>query len=158
LLARFSETVDAFRDILDTVDNRVRIALGRTGDWRRKYGCPTCSYKCADEAPLRFSRQLTMDGNNSHKRFISAATPDTYGLAMDKEIIRLFASEGMTQFGYDINCAHATTASRSSFGDAYKQFIHAVVGSFHGHAHGRSCQLCSHPLYILGSGREPFEG
>lgn len=70
----------------------------------------------------------------------------------------MFSDEGVVQLGYDINCAHAVTASRSSFGDAYKAFIKAVVGSFHGHAHGRTCQLCSHPLYIQGSGREPFEG
>jgi hypothetical protein len=33
-----------------------------------------------------------------------------------------------------------------------------VVGSFHGHAHNRGCQVNWHPLYVKGSGRADYEG
>lgn len=81
-----------------------------------------------------------------------------YALSIDKKLIELFGSEGVVQLGYDVNCGHSITASRSSFSDEYKQYIFPVNGRLHGHAHNRLCQLRNHPDYIEGSGREPFEG
>lgn len=81
-----------------------------------------------------------------------------YPLSIVKTLTDLFAEEGTIQIGYDIGCAHSVTAANSSFGEQVKHHTRFVVGSFHGHAHDRLCQLRFHPRYIAGSGREDFEG
>ena len=61
--------------------------------------------------------------------------------------------------GYDIACAFSRTLMASSIGNkARERGFHMVVGSFHGHAHNRGCQVNWHPLYIRGMGRADFEG
>lgn len=80
-----------------------------------------------------------------------------YPLAISHSLLDVLGDEGILQLGYDIGCAHSGTAGRSSFGDRVKALIRFVVGSFHGHAHNRPCQLGFHPRYIEGSGREDFE-
>lgn len=81
-----------------------------------------------------------------------------YPLSVVKTLVDLFGEEGTIQIGYDIGCAHSVTAGNSSFGEQVKTQARFVVGSFHGHAHDRLCQLRFHPRYIKGSGREDFEG
>ncbi|EJD36058.1 hypothetical protein AURDEDRAFT_154702 [Auricularia subglabra TFB-10046 SS5] len=93
----FSDAVDAFASILRAVDERVRVKLGREGEWRIKNTCPACSYKCEDEPPLRFARQFTMDGNNSLKRYATpwtrdeAVFPTSYIIASD--LVNTFEGE-----------------------------------------------------------------
>jgi hypothetical protein len=44
--------------------------------------------------------------------------------------------------GYDIGCHFGTTLSNSELADkARKNQFRSLVGSFHGHAHNRLCQL-----------------
>ncbi|KZV83334.1 hypothetical protein EXIGLDRAFT_843038 [Exidia glandulosa HHB12029] len=253
---RFADAVDALGRILRGVEERVRIQLHRDKVWRVKNGCPACSYKCDGEGALVFARQLTMDGNNSLKRFLGPgsvfevpfeseyllgrdytdqfkdevqtqrqragkapdpnapaddaaagleetecssrwrnARPESektaqwdaldetgvflcacrhgfivaavdmwqsgelakYPLAIVYYLLEVLGDDGLLQLGYDIGCVNSGTAGRSSFGERVKALVRYVVGSFHGHAHNRPCQLGFHPRYIEGSGREDFE-
>jgi hypothetical protein len=60
--------------------------------------------------------------------------------------------------GYDIACAFFKTLMNSSLGPKARELmIRMLVGSFHGHAHNRGCQLDWHPLYVKGAGRAALE-
>lgn len=61
--------------------------------------------------------------------------------------------------GYDIGCGFSKTANSSPLlGPKIKASLgQFCVGSFHGHAHCRICQLDWHPLYVQGCGLEDFE-
>lgn len=60
---------------------------------------------------------------------------------------------------YDIGCAFDTTLRASSLGPRARELnLRFMVGSFHGHAHNRLCQLAWHPLYIPGTGHSEGEG
>jgi Kyakuja-Dileera-Zisupton transposase len=61
--------------------------------------------------------------------------------------------------GYDIGCTFSKTLSSSSLGPRAAELgFRLVVGSFHGHAHNRACQLDWHPHHVTGMGRADFEG
>lgn len=61
--------------------------------------------------------------------------------------------------GYDIGCKFGTTLSRSPLGpEAKRQNFKSLVGSFHGHAHNRICQLSNLATYTKGLGLEDLEG
>ncbi|KIJ58762.1 hypothetical protein HYDPIDRAFT_163072 [Hydnomerulius pinastri MD-312] len=61
--------------------------------------------------------------------------------------------------GYDIGCKFKTTLDRSSVGERARKLNHtSLVGSFHGHAHGRLCQLQHLATYTEGLGLEDLEG
>ncbi|KAF8478345.1 hypothetical protein JB92DRAFT_2768666, partial [Gautieria morchelliformis] len=81
-----------------------------------------------------------------------------YPLAVINKLIDVFGPNIMC--GYDIGCSFSGTANRSSLlGEKVCQnHTRFCVGSFHGHAHCRLCQLDWHPLYIEGSGLEEYEG
>jgi hypothetical protein len=54
---------------------------------------------------------------------------------------------------YDIACAFFKTLMNSSLGPKARELmIRMLVGSFHGHAHNRGCQLDWHLLYVKGAG------
>ena len=60
---------------------------------------------------------------------------------------------------YDIGCIFETTLHNSSLGPHAKELnLRMMVGSFHGHAHNRHCQLTWHPLHITGAGHSEGEG
>jgi Kyakuja-Dileera-Zisupton transposase len=60
--------------------------------------------------------------------------------------------------GYDIGCSLKETVAASSLAEKAELYdLIMVVNSFHGHAHGRCCQLRNHPLYVKGVGLEDFE-
>ena len=61
--------------------------------------------------------------------------------------------------GYDIGCGFSKTANTSRLLGLKLRHsqTHYCVGSFHGHAHSRLCQLDWHPLYIPACGLEDFE-
>lgn len=61
--------------------------------------------------------------------------------------------------GYDIGCDFETTVANSPLGPvASEKNFRCLVGSFHGHAHNRLCQLSFLPTYIPGLGIEDLEG
>ena len=61
--------------------------------------------------------------------------------------------------GYDIGCKFGITLSRSPLGRRAKDLNYqTLVGSFHGHAHNRRCQLRFLATYVKGMGLEDLEG
>ncbi|KAG8693339.1 hypothetical protein FRC08_009181 [Ceratobasidium sp. 394] len=80
-----------------------------------------------------------------------------YGLAAVDRLIRIFGDDIM--IGYDIGCTFRVTALRSPLVGPLvrKHRTRFAVGSFHGYAHERKCQISNHPLYIEGAGLESFE-
>ena len=61
--------------------------------------------------------------------------------------------------GYDIGCKFSITLAHSPLGRRAKALQYqALVGSFHGHAHNRLCQLCFLATYVKGMGLEDLEG
>ncbi|KAJ3552822.1 hypothetical protein NP233_g12786 [Leucocoprinus birnbaumii] len=61
--------------------------------------------------------------------------------------------------GYDIGCQFSTTLARSSLGVRAQELRYkSLVGSFHGHAHNRLCQLSNLATYVEGMGLEDLEG
>ncbi|KAG6884212.1 hypothetical protein C0992_006742, partial [Termitomyces sp. T32_za158] len=64
-----SNAFDAYLGILRMVDKRIAKELGCDGEnWRVLNACPPCTYELEDEQPLRFSRMIVVNGNNSLKR------------------------------------------------------------------------------------------
>ncbi len=60
--------------------------------------------------------------------------------------------------GYDIGCKFGTMIAKSPLGHlAAEQNHRTVVGSFHGHAHCRVCQICKLLLYTDGQGLTDHE-
>lgn len=61
--------------------------------------------------------------------------------------------------GYDIGCKFKTTLANSELGEQAQTLEYtALVGSFHGHAHNRLCQLSHLATYVEGMGLEDLEG
>jgi hypothetical protein len=61
--------------------------------------------------------------------------------------------------GYDIGCKFRTTLDLSELGPLARQLDYkSLVGSFHGHAHNRLCQLTHLATYVKGMGLEDLEG
>ncbi|KAG6826205.1 hypothetical protein H0H92_000724 [Tricholoma furcatifolium] len=61
--------------------------------------------------------------------------------------------------GYDIGCRFKTTVDQSELGSRARALrFSALVGSFHGHAHNRICQLSHLATYVKGMGLEDLEG
>ena len=61
--------------------------------------------------------------------------------------------------GYDIGCDFETTIKNSDLGDkARNNHFRSLVGSFHGHAHNRLCQLSFLATYVKGMELEDLEG
>ncbi|KAJ6474311.1 hypothetical protein C8R45DRAFT_935708 [Mycena sanguinolenta] len=61
--------------------------------------------------------------------------------------------------GYDIGCHFKATIANSELRDkARTNHFRSLVGSFHGHAHNRLCQLSFLATYVEGMGLEDLEG
>jgi Kyakuja-Dileera-Zisupton transposase len=61
--------------------------------------------------------------------------------------------------GYDIGCKFGIILTRSPLRSRAKALQYqALVGSFHGHAHNRLCQLHFLATYVKGMGLEVLEG
>ncbi|TFK59525.1 hypothetical protein BDN72DRAFT_944548, partial [Pluteus cervinus] len=76
LRTHFSNTFDAYLEILRNIQQLVDDALGRNKTWRAKNGCPACSFKLPNEPKLEPARLHAMDGNNSLKHFHGKAYRD----------------------------------------------------------------------------------
>lgn len=72
---QFSACYDLYLAVLRNVRSLVRETLGcDTPHWRLKNACPACTYKLKNEPEMKFSMLITMDGNDSLKRILSAST------------------------------------------------------------------------------------
>ncbi|KAJ7742756.1 hypothetical protein B0H14DRAFT_2407117 [Mycena olivaceomarginata] len=80
-----------------------------------------------------------------------------YPLAVVEELLDTF---GMNLgVGYDVGCHFGATVANSSLGDeAREKNLKCLVGSFHGHAHNRLCQLRFLATYVEGMGLKDLEG
>jgi hypothetical protein len=80
-----------------------------------------------------------------------------YPLAIVEVLLEVFGA-GIGG-GYDIGCKFRTTLNRSELGPRARALNYkALVGSFHGHAHNRLCQLSFLATYVKGMGLEDLEG
>ncbi|CAK5263328.1 unnamed protein product [Mycena citricolor] len=67
---QFSVAFDVYSAIRESVDLRIQRTLGRdTPDWRLRNACPACTYTLVGEPILKVKMLVTLDGNNSLKRF-----------------------------------------------------------------------------------------
>lgn len=61
--------------------------------------------------------------------------------------------------GYDIGCQFKTTVAGTPLGQLASNLNYtSLIGSFHGHAHNRLCQLSNLATYVMGLGLEDLEG
>ncbi|KAG2743944.1 hypothetical protein P692DRAFT_201682439, partial [Suillus brevipes Sb2] len=75
---QFSDAYDVYLEIIHRVDNLINEALGHnTPNWRLLNSCPCCHYKLEDEENLAFEWLVTIDGNNSLKRWSSSMDGST---------------------------------------------------------------------------------
>ncbi|KAJ6470175.1 hypothetical protein DFH09DRAFT_1110926 [Mycena vulgaris] len=80
-----------------------------------------------------------------------------YPLAVVKELLDAFGLK--IGAGYDVGCHFGATIDNSELGDeAREKKLRCLVGSFHGHAHNRLCQLRFLATYVEGMGLEDLEG
>jgi hypothetical protein len=80
-----------------------------------------------------------------------------YPLAVVEVLLEAFGAN--IGGGYDIGCKFKMTLSHSELGPLAKALDYrALVGSFHGHAHNRLCQLSFLATYVKGMGLEDLEG
>ncbi|KAJ7640652.1 hypothetical protein B0H17DRAFT_1163952 [Mycena rosella] len=80
-----------------------------------------------------------------------------YGLAIADSLLDAFGPD--FGFGYDIGCRFEETIKNSPLGPKAKLLnFKMLVGSFHGHAHNRMCQLRYLATYVPGLGLEDLEG
>ncbi|KAJ7250235.1 hypothetical protein C8J57DRAFT_1521250 [Mycena rebaudengoi] len=80
-----------------------------------------------------------------------------YPLAIIEILLKVFGLN--IGVGYDIGCHFGATVNKSALGpEAQASNFKALVGSFHGHAHNRLCQLKFLANYVAGLGLEDLEG
>ncbi|KAH7903561.1 hypothetical protein BJ138DRAFT_1020425 [Hygrophoropsis aurantiaca] len=69
---QFSAAYDIYLEIVYRVDSALKVVLKRDApNWRVLNSCPACFYKLKDEPDLGIDYLITMDGNNSLKRWSS---------------------------------------------------------------------------------------
>lgn len=69
LAKQFSIAFDVYLSIRASVKAMVLKFCGRdTEHWRLKHACPPCTYQLHNEEKLKYSIQVTFDGNDSLKR------------------------------------------------------------------------------------------
>jgi hypothetical protein len=72
-----------------------------------------------------------------------------YPLAVVEALLDVFGMR--TGGGYDVGCKFKTTLDHSELGPLARQLVYkSLVGSFHGHAHNRLCQLSHFATYVKG--------
>ncbi|KAF8337774.1 hypothetical protein F5887DRAFT_1063021 [Amanita rubescens] len=80
-----------------------------------------------------------------------------YPLAITSTLLKAFG--GDLGLGYDIGCKFGKTIKNSPLGRTAAELnLQCLVGSFHGHAHKRLCQLSYLATYTEGLGLEDLEG
>jgi hypothetical protein len=80
-----------------------------------------------------------------------------YPLAIVAKLLEVFGKD--LGGGFDIGCRFGTTLTNSPLGPLARKLNYtSLVGSFHGHAHRRLCQLSHLATYVKGMGIEDLEG
>jgi hypothetical protein len=80
-----------------------------------------------------------------------------YPLACVEKLLDVFGED--LGGGFDIGCKFKETLAKSPLGRRARELRHTcLVGSFHGHAHNRLCQLQHLAVYVKGLGLEDLEG
>ncbi|KAJ6470477.1 hypothetical protein C8R45DRAFT_1055093 [Mycena sanguinolenta] len=80
-----------------------------------------------------------------------------YPLAVVEQLLDAFGMK--LGAGYDVGCHFEATVANSELGEKAKEKkMKCLVGSFHGHAHNRLCQLSFLATYVAGIGLEDLEG
>ena len=70
LFHQFSHAFDAYLEIVHCVNQSIRVALNRdTQEWRLQNECPACFYHLEDEPNLSFDWLVSIDRNDSLKRW-----------------------------------------------------------------------------------------
>ncbi|KAF5341224.1 hypothetical protein D9611_005927 [Ephemerocybe angulata] len=88
---------------------------------------------------------------------VQSGEQSKYPLAVVEKLLDAFGDD--VGCGYDIGCRFGTTLDTSPLGPrARKHNFRCLVGSFHGHAHNRLCQLLNLATYVEGMGLEDLEG
>jgi hypothetical protein len=91
---------------------------------------------------------LTLTGANDRAKYL---------LACVSKILDVFGPD--VRGGFDIGCRFKETLAKSPLGQLARELNYtSLVGSFHGHAHWRLCQLCHLATYTKGMGLEDLEG
>ena len=95
-----SDAFDVYLEILRRVETRVDRALGRDSpNWRLLHSCPSCQNRQPDEDQLEYDVLLSLDGNNSLKRFGDAGKADRRHFEsnyyLSREEVDSFANEGI---------------------------------------------------------------
>ena len=84
-------------------------------------------------------------------------TSAKYPLAIVEVLLEVFGAD--IRGGYDIGCKFGTMLNHSELGPhAWALNYKALVGSFHGCAHNRLCQLSFLAMYVKGMGLEELKG
>ncbi|KAI6029697.1 hypothetical protein BKA83DRAFT_4462130 [Pisolithus microcarpus] len=76
LFQQLTQAFNVYLDIVHRVSQKIQVALHRdTREWRLRNECPACFYRVNDEPTLTFDWLVSVDGNNSLKRW----DPTVYG-------------------------------------------------------------------------------
>ncbi|KIK21240.1 hypothetical protein PISMIDRAFT_104371, partial [Pisolithus microcarpus 441] len=76
LFQQLTQAFDVYLDIVHRVSQKIQVALHRdTREWRLRNECLACFYHVNDEPTLTFDWLVSVDGNNSLKRW----DPTVYG-------------------------------------------------------------------------------
>ncbi|EDQ98473.1 uncharacterized protein LACBIDRAFT_335934 [Laccaria bicolor S238N-H82] len=155
LRKQFPNCFDVYLSIRNCVNRRIEITLKRDDPgWRLCHACPCCTHKLVDEPKLIFDMLITMDGNSN-----TSNVEKLHLLIQEMEMHLLWESQWMIGGRYDIGCKFRITLGRSPLRCRTQELRYrALVGSFHGHAHNRLCQLLFLATYIKGLGLEDLEG
>ena len=70
LCTQFSIAFDIYLEVIHCVEERIRTILKRDSqEWRLQNECPACFYRLDSEPPLTLDWLISIDGNNSLKRW-----------------------------------------------------------------------------------------
>jgi hypothetical protein len=97
----------------------------------------------------------TSNGISNGSHVVKQSTK--YPLACVEKLLDAFGPD--LGGGFDIGCKFKTTLNNSPLGSQVWELRHTcLVGSFHGHAHNRLCQLQHLATYVKSLGLEDLEG
>ncbi|OCH83864.1 hypothetical protein OBBRIDRAFT_815682 [Obba rivulosa] len=98
-----SNAFDVYLSIHRIIDGRMSELLGRnTPDWRVLNACPACTYELDDETPLRFSRMICIDGNNSLKRMAKVGSRDVGDTRIFSQSDYYLPDDFVDQFAHEV--------------------------------------------------------
>ncbi|KAG8919151.1 hypothetical protein FRC02_001856 [Tulasnella sp. 418] len=100
LCEHMSDAFDVYLQILRRVEARLNHVLGRNSpNWRLLHSCPSCQNRLPNENRLEYDLLLSIDGNNSLKRFGNAGNADRRDFKSDyylsREDVDSFTNEGV---------------------------------------------------------------